>query len=888
MHLRMKHILSRFFLFFFLGSIVFSCSTKKATVISRNYHALTSEYNILFNGNEALEKGKDELEKKVQKDFYTELPLEGMEFNDKITLPGQARSNYLDKAEEKAAKALQRHRMEIGGVEYNPKMDEAMLLLGKARYYDQRYLGALEAFNYALDNYYDTDLRYELELWRAKTRLRMGNIRWARNEFARIINSKHFRPDTKALAYAFISETYRGDTLTDTVGLYLSKAARQARSRQLKIHLAYKAAQVWEKLHRPDSALAMTGLILKKNYPEEFVLRTKWYRMRLTLRDSVVRCDTVLLAKYLKNLNGYLKNYYFHRYYPDIHYVKAEIYLTENNIPEATGEYGRAARSPNKSLKKLAYRRLADIYWNRSDYYTSGKYLDSLLSVTDKNTLEHLLISQKRRSIDKIVKWEGIIRRDDSILRFVRLDTATQRNKIRAYIAQLRAKEREQAAAKKQQMQTGGQHAGQFYFYNPEQVKKGKAAFTAYWGDRKLEDLWFLENKYGKISEETAEDNEENIAATNPGKPETEDKYTIAYYLNRLPRTRAQIDSVRKELLQAHLYLGINYADEKLKEYAIAKQHLSYVLAHQPSAEQEAQAYYMLYKIAGKQNQPAVREKYRRLLTEKFPDSPFTKFILHPDSAGDSDMAFLQDFQQAYRVFQSGKWTEAIRLSRQFYEKHHRHPDAPKFLLLEARARGKQYGIAAYKKVLNEITATYPGSDYAEYAKKIDKKLDLLIARYGKKSKDEFPYFLVFKQSNPDSLYLGRLHQCLLDIYHKENTSGKRIFEDRYTDSIVFTVTGNFLSRQSAEYILEKMRENHCNIPEHFIISEKNYINLQLTKGKELRISTRKTKKNVQRQEENRQRQRHLETTQPPGANFFHQRRNRVQGRFQDRRQNGG
>lgn len=48
-------------------------------------------------------------------------------------------------------------------------MDEAHLLLGKSRYYDQRFVPALEAFNYILYKYPNSDKIYEAKVWRKQT-----------------------------------------------------------------------------------------------------------------------------------------------------------------------------------------------------------------------------------------------------------------------------------------------------------------------------------------------------------------------------------------------------------------------------------------------------------------------------------------------------------------------------------------------------------------------------------------------------------------------------------------------------------------------------------------------------------------------------------------------
>ena len=74
----------------------------------------------------------------------------------KTGLRGQ-QSKFHHCREEKATKAIQRHHLDIKDVERNPQTDEAFLLLGKARYFDERYIPALEAFNYILNKYNESD-----------------------------------------------------------------------------------------------------------------------------------------------------------------------------------------------------------------------------------------------------------------------------------------------------------------------------------------------------------------------------------------------------------------------------------------------------------------------------------------------------------------------------------------------------------------------------------------------------------------------------------------------------------------------------------------------------------------------------------------------------------
>ena len=84
-----------------------------------------------------------------------------------------------ERAEQKAIKAIQKHSMDITHIERNKQIDDAYLLLGKTRYYQQRFVPALEAFNFILGNYTELTLRDETKIWQAKTLVRLQNEKLA-------------------------------------------------------------------------------------------------------------------------------------------------------------------------------------------------------------------------------------------------------------------------------------------------------------------------------------------------------------------------------------------------------------------------------------------------------------------------------------------------------------------------------------------------------------------------------------------------------------------------------------------------------------------------------------------------------------------------------------
>ena len=74
------------------------------------------------------------------------MPVEPFSLVDLFTLSPKENANF-SRGEEKAVIAVQKHSMQFGNEQRNQQIDEAYMLLGKARYYNGRYLQALDAFN---------------------------------------------------------------------------------------------------------------------------------------------------------------------------------------------------------------------------------------------------------------------------------------------------------------------------------------------------------------------------------------------------------------------------------------------------------------------------------------------------------------------------------------------------------------------------------------------------------------------------------------------------------------------------------------------------------------------------------------------------------------------
>ena len=215
----------------------------------------------------ALEKGIIDLKAQNQDSYWEVLPVERMQISKEAILPGETKINpNFDRAETKATMAIQKHSMNIGGAEKNPQMDEAYLMLGKARYYDQRFVPALEAFNYILYKYPNSDRIYEAKIWREKTNMRMENDALAVTNLIKLLDEIKFKDQIFADANASLAQAYLHLAEKDSAIAKLKLARDFTKSKEEKARYRFIIGQLFEEMGLQDSAFCARryGCIFEK------------------------------------------------------------------------------------------------------------------------------------------------------------------------------------------------------------------------------------------------------------------------------------------------------------------------------------------------------------------------------------------------------------------------------------------------------------------------------------------------------------------------------------------------------------------------------------------------------------------------------------------------
>ena len=278
----------------FLSVLLFivSCSTKKDAFLNRNYNALTTQYNILYNGGVAFDQGLNEINLNYEDDFFELLPIEplsfenikfripilstgakepGIGFDVKKTEEPEEPLTPFDIAEQKAVKAIQKHSMNIYGKERNKKIDDAYLLLGKSRYYTERFIPAIDAYNYIIANYPNASLLNETKIWRAKANIRLENEELAIETLEILLRKPDLsdlirEEETTTLAMAYS----KADTI-ELVRKYLWQATETSKNKVQKARNLFVLGQLYGLDGIKDTAsIVFKKLINFKQAPYKF------------------------------------------------------------------------------------------------------------------------------------------------------------------------------------------------------------------------------------------------------------------------------------------------------------------------------------------------------------------------------------------------------------------------------------------------------------------------------------------------------------------------------------------------------------------------------------------------------------------------------------------
>lgn len=818
------------------------CSRKKDNFVSRNFHAVTTEYNTLYNGYNALKQGRDNLNEDYADNYWEILPIERMQATDDIRLPGQSKNQDFEKAEEKAVKAIQRHSMNIGGKEKNPQIDEAYLLLGKARYFDQRFIPSLEAFNYILYKYPASDKINQAKIWREKANLRLENDELAKTNLKRLLYQEELKGQDLADATSMLAQAYINTKVLDSALVQLEIASDATKSNDERGRYRFIQGQLYNTLGVKDSAnWAFDRVIeLNRKTPRIYLISAHIEKARNFDYEGENKLEFLEL---LTDLEEDREN----RPYLDKIYHQIAEYHKENSSDSIAQTYynkSLAAGSKDKLLNARNYETLGNMQFDKAEFRIAGAYYDSTMLNLKENSKLYRSLQRKRDNLDDVIQYEDVAKRNDSILNLVHLSDADRLAFFTDYTDKLKqdaeaAKEKEAAAKLSTGLITaknnntrlntrGGGGPNSFYFYNPTTVAFGKNEFIKTWGERQLEDNWRWSNRSGSISNVNIIDDELANATE-------ELLFDPQFYISRIPTEAKEIDSLSTERNFAYYQLGLIYKD-KFKEYELAKDKLQTLLQNNPEERLVLPSKYNLYKIYTLLNRNDEAEISKNDIIKNYPDSRYATILLNPETVLDADENSPGSiYNKLYKRFEDQEYAAVIAATDNYISMFDGEAIVPKFEFLKAVAKARLFGYESYKEGINYIALNYPNSPEGKKAEEMLKNVMPLLGE--KEFADDAMsknFKTIYQFSGASKEEIDAFAKSLDEAVKKVRYFDLKTSTDIYNSDTVFVVVHGLKSIQGAQGLSDILEEYKQYIDkEYFAISSQNYQIVQIHKNLE-------------------------------------------------------
>jgi tetratricopeptide (TPR) repeat protein len=774
--------------------VLTSCSTKKNKWNRRVYHNLTSHYNVWWNGDQSVKEGEKNLKEAVKDDYTAILPV----FNYGTKENALSLNSNMDRAIEKASISIQRHSMRFGGKEYVNWIDDSYLIMAQANFYKQEYIPARRTFDYVVNSYKYNDITHTANLWLAKTYIETEQYAKAEAILQALIVTTSQNP--KMPKYVrnnldlVLADFHIKQKQYDSAVKYLKSALLKNLDKETRVRAMFILGQIYEYQNDNRRASEQFEAVIKK-HPN--------YEMTFEAQMNLAKChnsgDTSSIMKMFWKMLDDTKNT---EYKDRIYYAMSDVAIRENNEPLGI-KYLRnsvATSKTNNRQKVKSSLKVATMLFDNKDYVLSQAYYDTVVMTMDRTYPEYDSLLNLSVILTDLVESLTVYQLQDSLLRLADMDSVS-RNKIIVQVIEEYKAEQERIQKEKELQEQIAQLGGNdkiatpdmssstmpgstpsWYFYNQTSLTRGATEFRNKWGNRQLEDFWFIKNKQSMMSEEEAqqqelleyftkeelanlsqEDIEKLLEERKSGAPADTARYQpthIGYYLQQLPFTPKQKEEANEMILQALNNIGYIYYDN-LEDYNNSIDAYTELNERYPENEHELSSWYYLYKMYNEKQDREKAEYYKNLILNKYPESNQAKIIIDPEYFIKEQEKGMESANLYSKTFEAYKKGQFQRVRMNVEKARELCPDdtllMPRFEFLDAVSIGQLEVVDSMAYALYRLVQNYPESSIKPHAMEVLLKanemynLGLPVESARQKEKEpekEYPY-----SYNPDEEY---------------------------------------------------------------------------------------------------------------------------------------
>ena len=713
--------------------VLCGCSVKRNNFFSRNYHQLTTRYNVYFNGDQALKSGIKHMENRHKEDYTHLLPV--FVSNDEQTR--SICSSDMDYVIEKAAKATDKHSITAKPrrrknkdsknyqtfrkkKEFNNQLDKCYLLLGKAYFYKKKYTMANNTFRFIQRQYAEDEaLMTEVSIWLFRSLTEMGRYEEAARIMDRLDGSTLKRKQREMVAAAR-TDFYVRQGMYEQAIPEAERLVRTCKSIKRKPRYNFLLSQLYVKENQDGAAKLALKKATRFNFNYEMVFNAR-IGMALAYQEGDAAVE--------KKLKKMLRDSRNEEFQDRIYYALANIENKRGNEEGAAGLYWKSVHASvdNDNQQALSFVKLGDYYFKNKAYVQAQSCYDSCLLVMDSRYEDYEKLKSLLTDLTELVTNLRIIQTQDSLQRIAVLPEEERNRLIDDKITAIKEQEntrkeqerREQAERnfyrRNDMLSRGdafsqGNSGGDWYFYNPVTIALGKNDFKRKWGRRKLEDNWRRRNKASiGLADETGEE----LAEMTGGEREVKDVKSREYYLQDLPLTPEMLQASEKQIEEAYYKAGEIYL-YRLNDPEKALECFDAYIQRFKNTANLPMVYYLASTAALKAGKAAEAERYKTELTALFPESDFARGLQDPNyfrQVEDVLKVVEKKYQEAYRYYQKVYYHEAAQICDRILKAYPDNKLKANVLFLKAMCVVNTGSPQEAKNALEEVIAARPGKE---------------------------------------------------------------------------------------------------------------------------------------------------------------------------------
>ncbi len=729
-----------------------ACSQHSNRPISKAYHNLTAHYNAYFIAQDQLKNAEAALYKNRKENYNQILP---------ILLPVDSVVNapvkpLLDEAIKKASLVAERHQ--------NSKwLDDAYIVIGKARTLKQDLPNAIEVFKYVNTKGTNEDDKHTALVGLMRAYVETGDYANGLNvaEFLRVqpLNKDNTRDYylTKAYLHQRKGEPALAAAILDATFPALKKGETTAR-----LHLI--AGQLYDQLGQSAKAGDHYAAVLRNRplYDQEFYANIYLIQSSGGKQGSGQSFEQMLTDR----KNSDLKD--------KIYYTMGRIEANRNKYDRAIDFYRQSVAATTTNIEQIPYTYLemGKLYFEKkNDLVHAQMYYDSALALLPPQSAEYTSIASRKKSLDEFVDYRTTIHTEDSLQQLAKLSpdalnaaltkAMKEQDKRDAAQAELARQVIEKATGRPTVAgvsQPGATNSDlspndRWYLYNPVRLTQGLQDFTTVWGNRPLEDDWRRSNK--DASRALAADNNPvnggtptnslNPNSSIPAQPDAINGVAgvpvpgatpkdpvatrMAAMKAQLPLTPLALTQSNQRIENALYRLGKLYKFQ-FNQPTEAIGTFEQLLTRYPNTLQKPEVYYLLFVS---NDQLGRTSTWKDKLLAEYPNTSYAR-LAGKTSGGQAvgsgtESQALKTYADIYYLYQSGNLTEGLARVDNSLAQFSGTQIEDKFALLRVMLIGKVQGTEPYRQALAEFIRDYPASLLVPHVKELQAAAEQATAK---------------------------------------------------------------------------------------------------------------------------------------------------------------